>query len=339
MYLCDRDIRELLGDLGFQAEEGAQAFNPVDQVQPASVDLRLSCVFWRPLKRFTLDLRRSKLLEIQPRRYYRRTEVKQGETISIAPGELLLGRTLEEFTIPNGYAAELTGRSSFSRLGLMVTVSGGFINPGWRGRMPIQLVNFSPNSIRLVAGIPICQIRIVRLTDNADRSYGLPELNSKYMNDDGGPSYWWRDKRIKELHNVLAERDVEAKIQESLDQVIGIMEPEIVERLERFVGRLRVEDLQNADTVLDRFAEKEDRRRVVRRWTINLCRASFTLGITLSLWIANKTPIRWWHYAVWTFAAALFGISVYAARTEVGEHLGAKELRDRRALIGNSEKA
>ncbi len=333
MYLCDGHIRDLLQELDFRAEEGASPFDPSEQVQPASVDLRLGHVFWRPLRRFTLDLRRSKLLEIQPRRYYKRIELKEGETILIAPGELLLGRTLEEFTIPNGYAAELIGRSSFARLGLMVTISGGFINPGWRGRMPIQLVNFNPNSIRLVAGIPICQIRVVKLTDRATQTYGLPNLNSKYMNDDGGPSYWWRDKRIKKLHNALSERDVEGKVQARLNQIVGTIEPEVVERLEQYVGRVRIGELTNADAILESFAAGEDRRRTARRWAINVGRASFTLGITISLWAASRSPIRTWHFAVWAFAVLLSAISVYAARIEVGEHLGAKELRERLANV------
>jgi hypothetical protein len=55
MYLCDRDLRALLPELDFRAEAGAEVFTEAEQVQPASVDLRLGTVFWRPIKRFTLD--------------------------------------------------------------------------------------------------------------------------------------------------------------------------------------------------------------------------------------------------------------------------------------------
>jgi deoxycytidine triphosphate deaminase len=328
MYLADRELRELLPAMAIASEEGAEPFNPDEQVQPASIDIRLSQVFWRPLRRLPIDLRRSRLLEIQPRRYYRRAELATGETITIKPSELLLGRTLEEFAVPNGYAAELTGRSSFSRLGLMVSVTGGFINPGWRGRMPLQLVNFSPNPIKLVPGLPICQIRLVKLTDKAERPYGHPDLQSKYANDDGGPSYWWRDKRIKRLHEVLAEKLVEEQIQRKIGDVIGPREPEVIERLERLIGRMRVQDLQSVDSVLERFAESEERRRALRRWAINLSRGSFTVGVTASFWVANKLPpVRWWHCLVWSGAALLMGLSLYAFRTEVGDHFGSPELR------------
>jgi deoxycytidine triphosphate deaminase len=211
MYLCDSDLHQLLPAMRILSEDGAEPFQPDEQIQPSSVDLRLSAVFWKPLKRFTIDLRRPRLLEVNPRRYYRRVALATGETILLRPFELLLGRTLEEFSVPNGYAAELVGRSSFARLGLMVSATGGYINPGWRGRMPLQLFNLGPNPIRLVAGLPICQVRLVRLTNLAARPYGDPALQSIYLDDDGGPSYWWRDKRIKKLHAVLAERMVEER--------------------------------------------------------------------------------------------------------------------------------
>jgi deoxycytidine triphosphate deaminase len=328
MYLADRQIRELLPQLAVEVEEGAEPFKPDEQVQPASVDLRLSQLFWRPQKRFTLDLRRARLLEMQPRRYYRRTQLSFGETITIRPRELLLGRTLEEFTVPNGYAAQLTGRSSFARLGLQVTASGGFINPGWRGRMPLQLANLSPNPIRLVPGLPICQVHFVRLTDLPEKPYGHPDLDSKYMQDDGGPSYWWRDKRIKALHERLSERLVEARIQHQVERLMGEREPEVIERFERFVAALRVHELQSADSLLERFAEAEDRRRAFRRWAINLSRGSFTVGISASLWVANKLPpVHWWHWVVWGAALVSIVLSLYAFRTEVGEHFGHSELR------------
>jgi deoxycytidine triphosphate deaminase len=330
MYLCDRDLRALLPELDFRAEAGAEVFTEAEQVQPASVDLRLGTVFWRPIKRFTLDLRKTKLLEIEPRRYYRRSVLGAGESIVLKPGELLLARTLEEFTIPNGHAAELTGRSSFARLGLMVSSTGGFINPGWRGRMPLQLVNFSPNPIRLFSGLPICQIRILRLSGLSERAYGHPTLDSKYMNDDGGPSYWWRDKRITKLHQVLSEKCVAQRIQKQIDEIIGQTEPEIIERLENLVTKMKLSELENADSLLDRFAEAEDGRRTRRQWAILLSRGSFTVGITASLWVANKPPIKWWHFLVWGIGLLLVCLSIYAFRTEVGDHLGAKELRARK---------
>lgn len=333
MYLSDRHLKEILPELRIDVEPGSEPFSAEEQVQPASIDFRLSSIFWVPRKRFTVDLRRARLLEIQPRRYYKKLLLSAGETVVLKPRQLLLARTLEKFLIPDGYVGELVGRSSFARLGLIVSATGGHINPGWHGHMPMQLFNLGPNPIRLVAGLPICQVKLAKLTSLVDRSYGDPSLDSKYMDDDGGPSYWWRDKRIKKLHFILAEKLVEEKIQNAIYEIVGFQEPEVIERLEKRVAKMRVGELQNADTVLDTFAQSEDRRRRRRQWTINLSRASFTVGISSSLWAANKIPIQWWHYLVWLFALCLVGVSVYAFRTEVGDHLGNAELRSKRRPV------
>src|SRR5947209_7417415 len=231
MYLSDRELNALLPLLEIRGPDDAP-FSPADQIQPSSIDLRLGTIFWKPRRHFTLDLQKSRLLEVQPRRYYRREDVPFGRTIVLSPNQLLLARTLEHFAIPNGYAADLTGRSSFARLGLMVNVTGGYINPGWSGHMTLQLLNISPNPIRLMPLTPICQLRIMRLSSEAERPYGSPALQSIYVNDDGGPSYWWRDKRIKLLHAALAERSVEHSVQKEIYDTIGPREPEVIERLE-----------------------------------------------------------------------------------------------------------
>jgi hypothetical protein len=89
---------------------------------------------------------------------------------------------------------------------------------------------------------------------------------------------------------------------------------------------MKLSELENADSLLDRFAEAEDGRRMRRQWAILLSRGSFTVGITASLWVANKPPIEWWHFLVWGICLTLVCLSIYAFRTEVGDHLGAKEL-------------
>lgn len=328
MYVCDRDLRSLLPSIAVAVEEGAEPFDAESQIQPASIDFRLSAVFWKPVKKSPIDLRRSRLLELNPRRYYRKRTLGSGESITVRPGEMLLARTAEEFAVPNGYACELVGRSSFARLGLMVTATGSYINPGWRGRMPLQLVNFGPNPIRVVPYLPICQVRFIPLTDHAERPYGDPALGSIYVDDDGGPSYWWRDKRIQRLHDTLAKNSVHERTQRALYERIGQREPEVIERLEKRIATSRIKDLQNCDSILDDFSASEEKRRTLRRWTINILRGLFTVGFAAilgSLW--KLPPLHWWHFVIWVAAALLISVSIAAYKTEVGEHFGEAELR------------
>ncbi|MEW6621008.1 MAG: dCTP deaminase [bacterium] len=244
MYLCDKDIYKKLPEINFVANNSENPFVPDDQIQPCSVDLRLDNIFWIPRKRFTIDLRKTKLLEIEPRRYYKKVILNKGEHITLKPGKLLLGRIYEEFTIPNECAGKISGRSSFARLGIMIHLTGDFINPGYRGHMPLQLINFGNNPIKIFPYIPICQLQLVKVSDLPNRLYGVSELQSKYMNDDGGPSYWWRDKRIKKLQKALGEVNVAISIQESILQIIGKQEPEVIERLEKRLSKCSHDDLE-----------------------------------------------------------------------------------------------
>lgn len=221
MYLCDRDIIELLPQLKICTDNKDFPFVPDEQIQPCSIDLRLSNVFWIPARRGAIDLRKSRLLELSPRRHWKKVVLKPGESITIKPDRLLLGRIYEKFAMPVQSAGEIEGRSSFARMGLMVHCTGDFINPGYRGHMPLQLVNLGPNAIKVFPYVPICQLKLVRLSGRPARLYGERELQSKYMDDDGGPSYWWRDKRIRRLQKTLGEIDIAIAIQNSILDTIG----------------------------------------------------------------------------------------------------------------------
>ena len=241
MYLADRDIKLLLPEIGFETDDPAHSFVPDDQIQPSSVDLRLDSTFWVQISTRAIDLRRSKLLELSPRRHWSKRRLHWGESITLKPGQMLLGRTFEKFTIPRVFAGKIEGRSSFSRMGLAVHCTGDFINPGYRGRMPLEIINFGKSPVRLFPLIPICQLIFIRLSSQAEVPYG-EALSNKYMDDDGGPSYWWRDKRIRQLHDALGEHDVSERVQDELLQLMGPRDPDLIERFEHFIRELKKEE-------------------------------------------------------------------------------------------------
>jgi deoxycytidine triphosphate deaminase len=100
-----------------------------------------------------------------PRRHWRKILLGAGESIKLRPGEMILGRTFEAFSIPRSCAGKLEGRSSFARMGLAIHCSADFINPAWRGRMPLQLTNLGASSIRS------CTLP-TNLSADADQAFG-----------------------------------------------------------------------------------------------------------------------------------------------------------------------
>jgi len=336
LYLSDRDIREVLDQLDIHTNHPKHPFDPGEQIQPCSIDLRLSNVVWRPrrsnwLKQIlrrgpTVDLRKSHVEEIDPRRNWRRVELSDGESVTIWPGQVLMTRIYERFRIPAGFAGKVEGRSSYARIGLAIHCTGDFINPGWDGFMPLQLFNTSPYPIKVLPFLPICQLMIVSLSSEPERSYGDAELASKYVNDDGGPSYWWRDRNVKELHSRLGSANVPVGIQNDIVNLVRFADPELLERFERFVGKLRIQQVDNADTVLDQFARKELRR----RWLDRAAGFPFAVGFAISIGLL-ATAFEPWHILIWTATLLAAPWALYALFRRDGAYLDPQQLTSLRA--------
>ena len=57
-------------------------------------------------------------------------DLRLNEDITLPPLTLMLGSTIEYINMPIKYAGRVEGKSSWGRLGLMIHVSAGFIDPG-----------------------------------------------------------------------------------------------------------------------------------------------------------------------------------------------------------------
>lgn len=300
MYLTDRQIRARLDTLGFDVPRGFEPFDPEVQIQPCSIDLRLGIKVWteRPQRR-ELDLRRSKLLEVNPRRHWKERSLGADEYVRLRPGQLILAHTLEFFTMPPDCAGKIEGRSSFARLGLAIHCTGDFINPGYKGHMSLQMTNHSRTTLRLYPGMPVCQLVLVGLRTAPEREYGGPGLQSKYSNDDGGPSYWWRDRLVRRLLERLEARDYSLGIQAQLVKLVGEVEVDVLDRFEEFVAKRRAIEVDSADSVLDGFAASEDKARTWDTLKRRVPVGAFVvlLGATLSILFVH--PVTLGHWIVW----------------------------------------
>lgn len=149
MFMSDADYRRELA-LGDDLSISPGLDN--SQLQPASIDLRLG----REFVLFStgggiLDVKDPYVNESSTRRY-------KGENLLLRSGDFALATTEETVTLGNRILARVEGRSSLGRLGLAVHITAGFIDPGFSGKITLELFNHNPNAIRLYAGMRICQI-------------------------------------------------------------------------------------------------------------------------------------------------------------------------------------
>lgn len=88
------------------------------------------------------------------------------------PGDFLLGCTDELVGMPADLAARVEGKSSLGRLGLIVHATAGFIDPGFRGQITLEISNISPWVLRLRPSMPIAQLALIPMAAEPDRLYG-----------------------------------------------------------------------------------------------------------------------------------------------------------------------
>lgn len=233
-----------------------------EQVQPASIDLRVDRVHWKDQRLpLPIDLSTRLRTSILSRRPTYRTDAGARGRFKLRPGGIIMGRTLEKFTIPKGYAAEIFTRSSFARLGLLVTF-GGYINPGYRGHMPLQIKNLGKHTIWFQPMISICQLVLHQLSSEPEHAYGDFDARSKYTDDDGGPSRWEMDGIIRETQEALGAANVPEEEQTKILAIMLRRDTSTQLRFEKFLRKARQEDLERADTALDAFAKREQLARI-----------------------------------------------------------------------------
>ena len=88
----------------------------------------------------------------------------------------MLGQTLEWVELPDDLVARLEGKSSLGRLGLLIHSTAGYVDPGWKGNLTLELSNVANLPIALYFGMRIGQISFFRMSSPVERPYGSPEL-------------------------------------------------------------------------------------------------------------------------------------------------------------------
>ncbi len=74
-----------------------------------------------------------------------------------------------------------THNSSLGRLGLLIHSTAGYVDPGWKGNLTLELSNVANLPIALYFGMRIGQISFFKMSSAVERPYGSPELGSKYQ--------------------------------------------------------------------------------------------------------------------------------------------------------------
>jgi dCTP deaminase len=258
--LSNNEIESRIDIINFECD--GKEISIEDQIQPCSVDLRLDNIFWKNKKHTTFDFR-DPIIKLDPIYHWDNITISDNEIIKLKPGEMLMGRTLEVFSVPDDCYGRIEGKNSNSRLGLGVSVNCSFINPSWRGHMPLQLINNTKSIMKIIPFMPICQVLFIKLSSTPTLKYGTKAAKSTYINeiknrpiDIGGPSKWYETAFFETLSTQNATDPLEKFL--NLFIKTELKDIRIYERFKVFYDKKKLSDISNFNTLISDFAKRED---------------------------------------------------------------------------------
>ena len=185
VILSDRDIRAAIDSGRVQITRSTHSTGSGQagvkghlHIHASSMDLHLSNVFkiYEHSKFAVLDPKKMETFSNNMRSIV----VKGNDPFIVQPGEFVLGVTQEKITVPNDLVVRVEGRSSLGRLGIIVHSTAGFVDPGFRGTITLEISNLNRLPIALYPGMRICQIAFLQMSSPAETPYDKNPL-SKYM--------------------------------------------------------------------------------------------------------------------------------------------------------------
>lgn len=171
MILSDKDIKKALAEKSISIE-------PLfpNAIQPASVDLHLGADFliFKSSNHVCIDPKEKLDDMMEP------VTIDENKQFILHPGEFALGMTYEIVGVADNMVGRLEGKSSLGRIGLIIHATAGYLDPGNKLKMTLELHNISGLPIKLYYKMPIAQLSFTPLSSQAETPYGAQEINSKY---------------------------------------------------------------------------------------------------------------------------------------------------------------
>ena len=168
-------VVELAASLGLRPvmTEGRATLNGIDHGPRYRVKFTPDL----PVFRLTRKLARQKPANARFHRFRAIDLVRDVASVSVRCIEVASTRGM--FLVSRSFIP--THNSSLGRLGLLIHSTAGYVDPGWKGNLTLELSNVANLPIALYFGMKIGQISFFRMTSPVERPYGSKELGSKYQ--------------------------------------------------------------------------------------------------------------------------------------------------------------
>lgn len=92
-------------------------------------------------------------------------------SIRFSPGQMMLGCSLERVRIPTKFCGIIHTRSSIARLGLVMHLAAGDLDPGFNGQITFEIINHNPHPVFLPLGIRVAKLVLMELCCVPEKLY------------------------------------------------------------------------------------------------------------------------------------------------------------------------
>lgn len=107
--------------------------------------------------------------------YYIEKKIENGILI-LKPNQICLGCSKDEYYLPLNYFGMLQTKGTLARLFITTNVTDCQIDPGYKGKITLELINLSPFTVEIPIDSKVAKIYIYKCSTNA-----LP-YNGRYQN-------------------------------------------------------------------------------------------------------------------------------------------------------------
>ncbi len=210
---------------------------------------------------------------------YERTSVRLGQSVVLKAHRHVLATTLQFIRMPYDLCGLIYQRSSWARVGLTVGVS--HVDPGYQGRLVIQLNNIGDIPIVLYPGVRIIHLCLAKLSSPAHRTY-----QSKYSPSTGPSplgSLLSLDSDFVKIRELVERRS------EELEPLSG-EQPELAELLHAASEAQRSEKGEKLEQFALRLFQNIKGLRVIKK-------NARLQAEELDLLISNDISVGFWRFA------------------------------------------
>ncbi len=177
MILSDKKMKERIASWDLEVKS-LWWYDIEKQIWPASLDFRLGNTFkiHKKSRKTVID---SKIWiddeDIET------ITLKDGEKFILHPWDFVLWVTMEEIKVPYDLVARCEWRSSIWRLWVIIHSTAGFIDPGFKWTITLEMTNINEIPVALYVGMRIWQFAFEIVDWEVENTYDKRKW-SKYMN-------------------------------------------------------------------------------------------------------------------------------------------------------------